>query len=124
VILGTVLKVEDIITDIDLRQRVEEEWEMIYHLRIEESDYSNSDPMDELEWCYYLMNHCKYYRIPNTRKGKVVDNWDDYSIADEMEARAMKINCAIFNCADKYEKKLLNEGKFVATKYVLKRRTS
>lgn len=114
---------EDVINDLDLRKRTEEEWCNIYHVKIVEGDYYNSSPIDELEFCFYLMNHCKYYAIPNVRKGKGPEHFDDYSISDEMEMRAMKINRDIFANADRYEKKMLKSGKFVTTKYIAKCRT-
>ena len=114
---------EDVVNDLDLRKRTEEEWSEIYHIKVVESDYYNSSPIDELEWCFFLMNHCKYYQIPNVRKNKTPGYFDDYSISEEMETRAMKINCDIFSNADAYEKKILKSGKFITTKYVAKCRT-
>jgi len=107
---------EDVINDVDLNKRYDDEWADIYHIKILNSDYINNSKMDEFEWSYFLVNHANYQLIPKfSKKNQELD----YSIPEEMETRAIKINRDIFSTADKHEKKILQNNTFVATKYIL-----
>ena len=107
---------EDLILDVDTTKRYDDEWADIYHIKIIESDYFNNSKLDEFEWCYYLINNTKYRLLPKIMKNQELD----YSIPEEMETRAMKINRDIFTTADPHEKKLLNMKKnCIPTKYIL-----
>ena len=107
---------DDLVNDVDITKRYDNEWEDIYHIKIIKSDYINNSKLDEFEWCYFLMNSTEYQLIPNYSKHKDLD----YSIPEEMETRAMKINRDIFSTADKHEKKILEEKRgYMPTKYIL-----
>ena len=105
----------DIVEDVIIDKKYDDEWADIYHVKVIDGDYINNSQIDEFEWSFYLMNHCKYMLLPKIRK----DGELDYSIPEEMETRAMKINRDIFHTADKHEKKILNSKKFISTKYIL-----
>lgn len=99
---------DDLIDDVDIRKRSEDEWSDIYHIQLVESDIDN-EAMDEFEWAYKL-NKSKYFLKPSKN--------NDYEIAENMEMRGMKIYRDIFCHADTVEKKMLNNG-YMTTKYIL-----
>lgn len=107
---------EDLVTDVDLTKRYDDEWADIYHVKVFHGDYINNSKIDEFDWCYFLVNHAEYQLIPKFDKKEQELN---YSIPEEMETRAMKINRDIFSTADRHEKKILQDGTFIATKYIL-----
>ena len=100
---------DDLITDIDITKRTESEWSDIYHLRLVNSTIEASS-MDEFEWAYKI-TRSKYYLKPSKN--------NDYSIAEQMEMRALKISRDIFAHADASERRFLDAGKYISTKYVL-----
>jgi len=108
------LQNEDLIKDVSIDQKFDFEWADLYHFRIISSDYINDSKIDEFEWCFFVVNSAKYMLVP-----KIVDQNVDYSIPEEMETRAMKINRDIFATASKHEKKLLEKKIFIPTKYIL-----
>ena len=102
---------EDLVGDVDLTRRSDDEWQNIYHVQIVEGEIDAS-PINEFEFAYKLVR-AKYYLKPSSSKGEL-----DYTIPEQMEMRAMKINRDIFSHADKYEKDQLSR-RYFATKYVL-----
>lgn len=102
----------DIVTDVDLTQRSDDEWSDIYHVQLVDGDI-DTNPIDEFNWAYKLV-HSKYFLKPSANAKEM-----DYSIAEQMEMRAMKINRDLFAMADRAEKEMLNCGKYVQIKYVL-----
>lgn len=102
---------EDLINNIDLTRRSDEEWQNIYHVQIVDGEIDVA-PINEFEFAYKLVRS-KYYLKPSSVKGEL-----DYSIPEQMEMRAMKINRDIFAHADKYEHAQL-EKRYFATKYIL-----
>lgn len=102
-----------VISDVDLTKRSQKEWENIYHVCITNGIIEGSD-IDEFNFCYNLMKS-EYYPLPNAmEKHKELD----YSIAEEMQLRAMRIYTDLISHADKAEKKLL-DNKYIQTDYVL-----
>jgi len=107
------MNTEDLITDVDLTKRKENEWEDIYHVKITDGEIDVGD-MNEFEFAYKLTKS-KYYLQP----AKQSKNKDlDYDVAEQMEMRAMKIVRDIFSNADRIEKEQL-EQRYIATKYIL-----
>ena len=102
---------EDLIEDVDLTRRSDEEWQKIYHVQIMDGEIDVS-PINEFEFAYKLV-HSKYCPKPSLNKGEM-----DYSIPEQMEMRAMKINRDIYTNADKFEKSQL-DNRYFATKYIL-----
>lgn len=100
---------EDVVLDVDLTRRTEEEWSSIYHLRLVD-DIIDTETMNEFEWAYKLYKS-KYYLLPSAN--------NNYEVAEQMEMRGMKIYRDLFSHADRAEKNILNQGKYMATRYVL-----
>ena len=105
---------EDIVADVDLTKRTDEEWSDIYHVQLVDS-VIDTEPINEFEWAY-KMCHSQYFPRPaKLKKGEIYN----YDVAEQMEMRAMKINRDLYAMADKSEKKMLDVGKYMTTKYVL-----
>ena len=103
----------EVVTDVDLTKRPQKDWENIYHVQIVNGEIESSD-IDEFNFAYNLMRS-EFYTIPNAmEKHKELD----YSIAEEMQQRAMNIYSDIMLNADKAEKLLL-KNKYIQTNYVL-----
>ena len=101
------------IKDVDLTKRPQQDWENIYHVHITSGEIEGGD-IDEFNFCYNLMKS-EFYPLPNAmEKHKELD----YSIAEEMQLRAMRIYTDLITNADKAEKRLL-EHKYIQTNYVL-----
>ena len=100
---------EDVVLDVDLNRRTEEEWSSIYHLRLVD-EVIDTGTMNEFEWAFKLYQS-KYYLLPSMN--------NNYEVAEQMEMRGMKIYRDLFSHADRAEKNILNQGKYMATKYVL-----
>jgi hypothetical protein len=100
---------EDVILDVDLNRRNEDEWSNIYHLKLVDG-IIDTETMNEFEWAYKLYQS-KYYLLPSAN--------NNYEVAEQMEMRGMKIYRDIFSHADRTEKDILSKGKYMATKYVL-----
>jgi len=104
----------DVILDVDLKKRTDDEWSNIYHIFLVDGEIDTT-PIDEFNWAYKL-SKSKYYLKPSIN---AYTKELDYSVAEEMEVRAMKINRDLFSHADRAEKEMLYKGKYIQTKYVL-----
>lgn len=105
---------EDVVKNVDLTKRTDEEWSDIYHVQLVDS-IIDTEPINEFEWAY-KMCHSQYFPRPaKLKKGEIYN----YDVAEQMEMRAMKINRDLYAMADKSEKKMLDTGKYMTTKYVL-----
>ena len=105
---------EDVVADVDLTQRTDDEWSDIYHVQLVDA-VIDTEPINEFAWAYKLC-HSQYFPRPaKLKKGEVYN----YDMAEQMEMRAMKINRDLYTTADKAEKQILDNGTYIQTKYVL-----
>ena len=98
------------IENVDVERRYDDEWSAIYKIAVVDGDV-NSEKMSEFEWAFRL-NRASYMLLP--------DADGSYDTAATGEARAMAILTDIMANADHAERKILRDGSYFETKYILK----
>jgi len=111
--MSDVTEDREVVHDVDLTKRTQDEWCDIYHVHIVDGEIEGGK-IDEFNFAYNLMKS-NYYPLPSP----AIKHQDlDYSISEEMQLRAMMIYKDLITHADRAEKKLL-DNKYIQTKYVL-----